>query len=152
VPGRPGHRGLALAALPGPRRGRALLSRRHYLLITAAGAAIGAVGTVGRWQRRLVPHEYTAAFKSPQAAVVPGGLVVIIAAAMLIRSAASRRLLVTLALPAYFYVLNGVYGTSIVPGPPPAFLLPLALLPLGVMLMILRRYRRRRAPADGQDA
>ena len=142
---------LALAASPGPRRGRALLSRRHYLLITAAGAAVGAVGTVGRWQRRLAPHEYTAAFKSPQAVLVLCGLVVIIAAAMLIRSAASGRLLVTLALPAYFYVLNGVYGTSIVPGPPPAFLLPLALLPLGVMLMILRWYRRR-APAEGQDA
>ena len=37
-----------------------------------------------------------------------------------------------------------VYGTSIVPGPPPAFLLPLALLPLVVILMIPRRYRRRR--------
>jgi hypothetical protein len=40
---------------------------------------------------------------------------VIIAAAMLIRDAASRRLLVTLALPAYFYVLNGVYGFSSCP-------------------------------------
>jgi hypothetical protein len=143
---------LALAASPGPRRGRVLLSRRHYLLITAAGAAIGAAGTVGWWQRRLLPHEYTVAFRSLQAALVLGGLAVVIAAAMLIRGAPSRRLLVTLALPAYFYVLNGVYGTSIVPGPPPAFLLPLALLPLAVILMILRRYRRHRAPADGQDA
>ena len=143
---------LALAASPGPRRGRALLSRRHYLLITAAGAAIGAAGTVDRWQRRLLPHEYTAAFRSPRAALALGGLVVIIAAAMLIRGAASRRLLVTLALPAYFYVFDGVYGSSFVPYPPPAYLLPLALLPLAVILMSLRWYRRRRAPADGQGA
>jgi hypothetical protein len=144
---------VALAASPGTRRGRDLLSRRHYFLITAAGAAIGAAGTAGWWQRRLLPHgDYTAAFRSPRAALALGGLVVTIAAAMLIRRAASRRLLVTLALPAYFYVLNGIYGTSIVPGPPPAFLLPLALLPPAVILMILRRYRRRRAPADGQDA
>jgi hypothetical protein len=67
---------LALATSPGPRRGRALLSRRHYLLITAAGAAIGAAGTVGSWQHRLLPHEYTAAFRSPQAALALGGLVV----------------------------------------------------------------------------
>jgi hypothetical protein len=77
---------------------------------------------------------------------------VTIAAAMLIRGAPSRRLLVTLALPAYFYVLNGVYRTSVVPGPPPAFLLSLALLPLAVISMILRRHRRRHVPADGQDA
>ena len=81
-----------------------------------------------------------------------GGLVTVIAAAMLIRRAASRRLLVTLALPAYFYVFDGVYGSSFVPYPPPAYLLPLALLPLAVILMSLRWYRRRRrrAPADGQ--
>jgi hypothetical protein len=144
---------LALAASPGTRRGRALLSRRHYFLITAAGAAIGAAGTVGWWQRHRLPHgDYTAVFRSPQAALALGGLVVTITAAMLIRRAASRRLMMTLALPAYFYVLNGVYGTSIVPGPPPAFLLPLALLPLAVILMIRRRYRRRHVPADGQDA
>jgi hypothetical protein len=144
---------LALVASPGPRRGRALLSRRHYLLIIAAGAAIGAAGTVDRWERRLLPHgDNTVVFRSPQAALVVGGVVVTIAAAMLLRDAASRRLLVTLALPAYFYVLSGVYGTSIVPGPPPAFLLPLALFPLAVTLMILRWHRRRRAPADGQGA
>jgi hypothetical protein len=143
---------LALAASPGPRRGRALLSRRHYLLITAAGVAIGAAGTVDRWERRLPHGDNAVVFRSPQAALALGGLIVIIAAAMLIRGAASRRLLVTLALPAYFYVLNGVYGASVVPGPPPAFLLPLALLPLAVILTILGRYRRHRAPADGQGA
>jgi hypothetical protein len=144
---------LALSASPGSRRGRALLSRRHYLLVSAAGAAIGAAGTAGWWQRRLLPHgDYTAAFRSPQAPLALGGLVVAIATAMLIRGAASRRLLVTLALPAYFYVLNSLYGTSIVPGPPPAFLLPLALLPPAVIVLMLRRSRRHRAPADGQDA
>jgi hypothetical protein len=143
---------LALAASPGPRRGRALLSRRHYLLITGVGAALGAAGTVDRWERRLPHGDNTVIFRSAQAALALGGLVVIIAAAMLIRGAASRRLLVMLALPAYCYVLNGVYGSSVVAGPPPAFLLPLALLPLAVILMIVRRYRRHRAPADGQDA
>lgn len=142
---------LSLAGSSGPRRGRALLSLRHYLLITAAGVVIGAAGTVGRWQHRLLAHEYTVAFRSPEPTLVLGGLVVIIAAAMLIRGAASRRLLVTLALPAYFYVLDGVYGASVVPGPPPAFLLPLALFPLAVILMIVRWHRRHR-PADGQNA
>jgi hypothetical protein len=148
---------LAIEALtlasPGPRRGRALLRRRHYLLITAAGAAIGAAGTADQWERRLLPPgDNSIVFRPAQAALVVGGLVVTIAAAMLIRDAASRRLLVALALPAYFYVLNGAYGTSIVPGPPPAFLLPMALIPLAVILMILRRHRRHRAPADGQGA
>ncbi len=144
--------GLALAASPGPRRGRALLGRRHYLLIIAAGVAIGAVGTVGGWYRRIAPHGYSVAFRSPWPALVVGGLVTVIAAAMLIRRAASRRLLVTLALPAYFYVFDGVCGSAVVPYPPPAYLLPLALLPLAVILMSLRWYRRRRAPADGQGA
>jgi len=144
---------LALAASPGPRRGRALLSRWHYLLIAAAGVGIGAAGTVGWWHSRTLHRDYTPAFRFPQSAVILGGLVVIIAVAMLIGRAASRRLLVTLALPAYFYVLNGVYGWSFVPSLPPAYLLPLALLPLAVILMIVRRYRRRRrAPADGLRA
>ncbi|MGH3403324.1 MAG: hypothetical protein ACRDRJ_12640 [Streptosporangiaceae bacterium] len=86
------------------------------------------------------------------AALVLGGLVTVISAAMLIRRAASRRLLVTLALPACFYVLDGLYGTFTGLGPPPAYLLPLAFLPLAVILMTLRWYRRRRAPADGQGA
>ena len=43
-----------------------------------------------------------------------------------------------------------IRGTSAVPGPPPVFLLPLALLPLAVILMVLRGGRRR-APADGQS-
>jgi hypothetical protein len=142
---------LALAASPGPRRGRALLSRRHYLLIIAAGVAIGAVGTVGLWYHRVTPGGYSTAFRPPWPALVLGGLVTVISAAMLIRRAASRRLLVTLALPAYFFVFDGVYGSSFVPDPPPAYLLPLALLPLAVILMSLRWYRRHhRAPADGQ--
>lgn len=144
---------LALAASPGPRRGRALLSRPHYLLITAAGVAIGAAGTVGQWDRRAVHAGYSVAFRSPWPALVLGGLVTAISAAMLIRRAASRRLLVTLALPAYFYLVDGVYSTFIGLGPPPAYLLPLAFLPLAVILMTLRWYRRRRrAPADGQGA
>jgi hypothetical protein len=143
---------LALAASPGPRRGRALLSRRRYHLIAAAGAAIGAAGTGGPVAAPPPAARVHRGLQVPQAALVLGGLDVIIAAAMLIQGAASRGLVVTLALPAYFYVVNGVYGTSIVPGPPPAFLLPLALFPLAVILMLLRWYRRRRAPADGQGA
>jgi hypothetical protein len=144
---------LALAASPGPHRGRALLSRPHYLLITAAGVAIGAAGTLDQWYRRLGPHGYSLAVRPPWAAVILGGLVTAISAAMLIRRAASRRLLMTLALPAYFYIIDSVYGPSFLPDPPPAYLLPLALLPLALILMSLRWYRRhRRAPADGQGA
>ncbi|MGH3394317.1 MAG: PadR family transcriptional regulator [Streptosporangiaceae bacterium] len=72
---------LALAVSPGPRRGRALLSRPHYLLITTAGVAIGAAGTVGQWDRRLVHDGYSVAFGSPWPALVLGGLVTAISAA-----------------------------------------------------------------------
>ena len=61
---------LALAASPGPRRGRALLSCRHYLLIIAAGVAIGAVGTVGLWYHRVTPGGYSTAFRPPWPALV----------------------------------------------------------------------------------
>lgn len=143
---------VALAASAGPRRGRAQLTGRSYLLAAGAAMAAGAIVALGWWLISISEgiSQLSRGLGPLGCELAMAALSAIIVAALLPSTPVRRRLAVILLLPAYylvFIVAAPAFGPLILL----VAYLPVIVLPAAGILALRRRHARRLS-ADGQGA
>jgi hypothetical protein len=142
---------VALLGSPGPARGWQALTRRHWIVIAVASAAVGVAlavaGTAWPAWGSLYLDPFSARPRLGGWIGLTAGAVVVLAvlvAAVIRRSAAGRRLLVLFAIPAWPWLVTTICFFP--PSPVPAELIAYAppLLLGAFVLAALRRERRAR--------